>query len=337
MTPFLDAIGVYPPAGWPGIMPLGSLNGQIVKSPPPSGFTGLYGKTADENQLRDWADVAPDRNVGLRLPRGVVGIDIDQYDSKHGDDTVRRLEGEWGPLPAAPYSTARGAGASGIRVFRAPADIELAGQLPGGSVEIVQWKHRYMVVSPSIHPDTGTQYRWYNADDSERVTPPSIESLPWLPETWVFHLKVVARQDFGLADDDETRAMLNSFKPGPPCTRVRQVVDRTRERFTTESAFETARSAIWELVKLGTDEHKGITDALNEIGEMYADEAGSRRGWDAVRREWHRLLEGAYRKIAAEPPKNSVIADFEKCRCSTGGIRTKATPERMAALMTQFA
>ena len=33
-----------------------------------------------------------------------------------------------------------------------------------GDVEICQQSHRYAVVWPSIHPDTGTVYRWYTPD-----------------------------------------------------------------------------------------------------------------------------------------------------------------------------
>ena len=35
----------------------------------------------------------------------VLGLDVDDYDDKHGGETMRRLADEWGLLPATVRST----------------------------------------------------------------------------------------------------------------------------------------------------------------------------------------------------------------------------------------
>jgi len=62
-----------------------------AKSPPPTGTTG-----ADPvPTYRDWLDTVerePHRgNTGVRLPAGLVGVDVDGYDLKTGGDTWAAL------------------------------------------------------------------------------------------------------------------------------------------------------------------------------------------------------------------------------------------------------
>jgi hypothetical protein len=125
--PFGRAAQIYRAAGWLGTLPLGSRPG--LKGPPPGGFTGHDGRYPDGGDIGVWLS-GPEagRNLGLRMPEGVIGLDIDAGYSKvengktvekRGEVTLAELEAKWGPLPATWVSSARPA-PSGIRFYRVP-------------------------------------------------------------------------------------------------------------------------------------------------------------------------------------------------------------------------
>jgi hypothetical protein len=93
----------------------------------------------------------------------VIGVDADLYKPGAAQGWPGLIS-QLGPLPDAPMSTSRDDG-SGIRWFRVPEDYEAVGSLPGDCGEVIQWFHRYIVVPPSIHPDTGKPYRWASRRD----------------------------------------------------------------------------------------------------------------------------------------------------------------------------
>jgi hypothetical protein len=141
---------------------------------------------------------APDHNIGLRL-NGVIGIDVDNYrkgdQDKKGWHTLQLAEARWGKLPPTWRSTARPAtGASGIYFFRVPEGyLGLVSQLKlpdangeiWSDIEVCQYHHRYAVVWPSINPETGTQYVWYDPAGNRVIgVIPRVDELPVLPEAW---------------------------------------------------------------------------------------------------------------------------------------------------------
>jgi Bifunctional DNA primase/polymerase, N-terminal len=70
------------------------------KSPPPTGFTGRGAPYPSGADVEAWCEDKPDHNVGLRMPPGVLGIDVDNYGDKRGGDTRAALEAARGSLPA---------------------------------------------------------------------------------------------------------------------------------------------------------------------------------------------------------------------------------------------
>ena len=177
-----------------------------AKKLPPHGVTGAPGidltaeeigaahairfnkKTGQDEPIRwQW-----NANVGIRMPQGVVGIDIDQYGDKTGFANFKELVGEDSArehLGQAWISTSRPL-PSGIYFFRIPDHWqsqdgnwpELAGA-PTGAVEIVQRHHRYAVVSPSRIGER--TYRWYPPGTNQhQPRPPHTNDLPVLPDQW---------------------------------------------------------------------------------------------------------------------------------------------------------
>jgi hypothetical protein len=125
----------------------------------------------------------PDGNIGIRLRRGAIGVDADLY-KPGAAQAWAGLVSRLGALPDGPMSTSRDDG-SGIHWLRVPEDYEAVGSLPGDCGEVVQWFHRYVVVPPSIHPDTGKPYRWVNVPGGHI---PTLDDLPLLPQAWLDEL-----------------------------------------------------------------------------------------------------------------------------------------------------
>lgn len=130
------------------------------KHPPPKESTGHYDKP-DYDKIMYWINSEPKRsNIGLRTPDGLIGIDIDAYNTKQGARTFGLLVDKFGPLPETWTLSARADGLSGIRFYRVPTGKVWPGEL-GPDVQIIQFRHRYAVAWPSIHPGLQKMYRWY--------------------------------------------------------------------------------------------------------------------------------------------------------------------------------
>ena len=170
------------------------------KTPPPTGWTGEHAEMASGPDVQAWIEENADRNIGLRLPEGVIGIDVDDYNGKGGGQSVIDAIEEFGRLPLLGRLTSRDDAISGIRLFRIPKGVKLAGTFAGAglgpSVEIIQYFHRYAVAPGSIHPDTKKPYRWIPATGHpDRF--PGVDELPELPEVWLTALmpKVAPKRD----------------------------------------------------------------------------------------------------------------------------------------------
>jgi Bifunctional DNA primase/polymerase, N-terminal len=184
--PYGSAAEAYLTAGyWPLPLP------PRKKASPPEGYTGRNGRRVDSADVGRWVTEHRSGNIGLRLPRGVVGIDVDAYKDERHMAAWEELIEQLGPLPDAPWCSSRDDGVSGVRLFRVPEDWEAAGKLPEASNgvspgEVIQWHHRYVVCPPSIHPDSGRAYRWRSGS----IT--NVADLPDLPQSWLGPLSAAA-------------------------------------------------------------------------------------------------------------------------------------------------
>ena len=163
--PYATAAMDYFDAGW-SPLPLGGLKG---KTPLVSGRHG-DNPYASKAEVERWIGLFPNANIGLRLPKGTVGIDVDCYDGKPGAPTLADAEARWGALPPTWVSTSRTDG-SGIHLYQAPENLDWPGIL-GPGVEIIHWANRFIVAAPSLH-HTGNRYRW--------ISPAGIDAIDEIP------------------------------------------------------------------------------------------------------------------------------------------------------------
>jgi bifunctional DNA primase/polymerase-like protein len=120
---------------------------------------GFKDATAEIEQVKRWWRRWPQANIGWALPPGWFALD---EDPRHGGNQTRDdLEQQRGILPP---TLRQQTGSGGFHwIFRAPDGIEVrqgAGVLGPGLDTRVGGKG-YLIVSPSVHPDTGAEYRWH--------------------------------------------------------------------------------------------------------------------------------------------------------------------------------
>lgn len=287
----------YYDAGWRCILPVPP----ATKTPPPEYYTGEHGiDVVDPEVLSEWAVTRANYSIALRMPPGVIAIDIDHYNkvktlptgeaitvAKRGADTVAEYEARLGPLPPTWASTARGndsaPGLSKTLFYRVPPGryATTLGDPTTGAVEILQRHHRYCVVAPSINHDAGdAPYRWYRPDgtpgrDGEIPGP---NELPELPDAWVAALSEGAARPSAMpAPIGQGAALLSVLLADdrPECADVTNIRLTTREEMESASAgsrHDTTTRRVYQLIRTGALGHTGCGTALEEI----------RNAWEAL-------------------------------------------------------
>jgi hypothetical protein len=182
--------------------------------------TGYNGVDPHPDRVKDWpGNVAArirdgdDRgvlNLGMRMPVGGIGIDVDAYDGKRGLEAIADFEARLGPLPPTYRITARPyESGSGIRLYRVPDDwrgrtiLKLGGEY--GPVEIIQRHHRLAAVPPSHHR-TGARYRIYDERSGLEVpggVVPPMHDWPKMPDAWLDGLRTDPTKAAGGEATDE--------------------------------------------------------------------------------------------------------------------------------------
>lgn len=159
----------YAQAGWE----VGPLRGKVPWISIADGGHGVLDFTTDTMHVDDWWTRYPSANIGGRVPKGVVVVDIDPG----GHDAWQDLVAEHGDVATRTALSGRidEQGRIGRHLyFRHP-----GGKMRGSIATNIDVKTHsgYTVLPPSIHPATGRAYRW--AD----VTVPIVA-----PPLWLTHL-----------------------------------------------------------------------------------------------------------------------------------------------------
>lgn len=255
---YQQAVNIYRERGWEGTLPLPP----DKKFPPPKGFTGGSNPMPSAEQLQAWMQENPNGNIGLRLPKGVIGLDVDSYGNKPGGASLFELINEFGPLPSTWMSTSRrrlGDSTSGIRLYRVGEDVKFKGN-PKPGIEMIQFHHRYAVVWPSWHPQVDAFYEWWGPDGKES-DPPSISELPMLPPDWVEGLRArTSEEQRGEAYEDIGPGDLKGV------TGYGELVRRYIERARAGGSCHITGQ---ELANQLRDNHCPYMDAMETYAEQY--------------------------------------------------------------------
>ncbi len=257
--------------------------------------------------MADWSLEYAEANVALRAD-GWIGIDVDAYDGKRGAETLAALEAELGELPTTISSTSRGRDQpSRIWLYRVPRDLHFVTRFDG--IEIIQYSHRYAVVAPSIHPDTGRAYEWFGYEGEPLDEFPSLDDLEELPEAWLNRLAV---------PDEAHPGNLEGFAGS-----VAEWLERAPKG--EPGIFMQSRMA-----EIPVDQDFGhdqmISLCASFVSQAAQGETGAERALETLRREWLRgqydtpeyrrdfetALKGAIEKYGAMPPKPSDILEQDQ-------------------------
>jgi hypothetical protein len=336
------AAPIYRELGWGSPFPLP----RGEKFPPPKGFTGRGGKTPNPQQITAWRRKNPDGNTGLRLPDGVIGIDVDAYRDKTGGRTLLEAEKRWGPLPPTMVSTSRDDRVSGIRLYRIPRGIELPGDIKltvddgtlVGDIEIVQCFHRYVVAWPSIHP-SGNRYQWLDSDWKPLTRPRRVDDLPELPKAWLEGLPAIPLT----TPKAHTTGSADSAASGQThrCTGYSAAVGAAVAEALTEGAMspmvlgrftnaandcagpsrhDTIRDHVMALLRYGYGGEPGVRTALLSLGTVFTEAVadGRKGGENEAISEFHRMVSGAGRLLAGGAEQFDIDSNNEGAECGHG-------------------
>lgn len=189
----------------------------------PKGVTGKEGKDPNWAQIQEWKDKRPFSNVAVRA-NGWIAIDVD---GPEGYTALVESYRELGTLPPTWMSTSWGVESDRFQLFyRVPVGYSAAlgeGKFRkrfGEHVDIIHRGHRYSVVAPSVHPDTGNVYAWYGPDGEPSKVPVRTE-LPELPDAWLEFLRY----------EEKT----SRFSTGP-----NSLVPNETSRFSSEDWYDEA-------------------------------------------------------------------------------------------------
>lgn len=159
----------YARRGW-AVFPL------VPKTKRPITEHGLNDATTDPATIRRWWAAWPDANIGINCgASGLVVVDVDTKNGAPGMDTWQGLLPQIGGQIDTPTVQTPTGGYH--YYYAAPPGVDLSqgnGKL-GPGVD-VKGNGGYVVAPPSVHPDTGTAYQWfdgYSLDDREILPLPA--------------------------------------------------------------------------------------------------------------------------------------------------------------------
>jgi hypothetical protein len=322
--PFVSAAEEYVGTGW---MPLPVLFGS--KAPAVAGYHGRN-PYASPALVRKWIRTWHDANVAIRLPKYIIGIDVDHYGSKRGGDTLIELERELGKLPPTYLLTSRNA-PSGIRLYRVPEDINWKAHA-GDSIDVISWYERYAIAAPSVHSGSGREYKWYRERKSDtglqRVQTgiPSVTRIPDLPESWVEYLTVGDREDKKDVSTARARDWVKAHD-GEMC----EAMVATLASWSGEipgGAHDAMVAGQKALCGDAADGHTGLKTALFEFRAAFDSELKSERSAYRVQDgEWGRGLRGA---VGIAMTRNQVHTDI----CEQAVMMAGMKPQRKSGIVT---
>lgn len=299
-TPFGDTAIAYRQMGWAPI-PVARSG---AKAPLAIGITGHKGIDLTLDELAVMSVRKRNANVGIRLPWGIIGIDVDAYNDRNGGRTINQLTFKLGDLPLTWKSTSRMPEdrMSGIYLFRAPRRREWIWKTNLGresGVDIIQFHHRFVMAANSVHISTGRRYMWWL--NGERVCSPYPDELPMLPVEWAAYLKLSRSYAIpSVATGKEAESWFCTVSDGPMCDLMSKKatlgLTEIRNAGLNGGLHDTMTRITTYLCRSAAEGHKGLGQALAMLHSEFVV-AHRHRGLEA---EWGRAIEGARSQAATQ-------------------------------------
>lgn len=307
------AAETYWEKGWRGVLPLN----RAAKWPPPKGFTGYDGADPSYADVLQWAELYKDGNLCLRLPDGVIGVDVDAYGAKTGGEAFAEATRRWGLLPDGPQSSSRNDDlVSGLRLFRVPPGTLLETvivfpEMSIGDIEIIQRHHRYVVCWPSVHPE-GRDYWWRNSQ-GQLMGVPELEDIPWLPQPWIDGLRLTPKS-LDVSAEFDTRQAITDGEPSQMVqARLAQAIKEMN--MPGMSRHDTCLRHVMAILRLGAEGQPGVESALSLLREVFiavlADPSrGDTRPRDIAFSEFNRMISNG--NVARELSQPGILDWFRQ-------------------------
>lgn len=328
-----EALTLYMDRGWDTLTSVIPLP-EARKKAPPIGYTGRAPKHATDETYSLWRASFERGNTALVMPDGYIGIDIDTYGEKQGWNRWFDFWDERGvdcnEIDMKCWiSSARGDPKnSGIRWFKVPTGFDWESWLGGtdSNIEIVRPGHRYAVVFPSIHPDTGETYRWYRPGNLETpADPPRPEDIVYvMPDALQAKLRKGRRSEeeehVETVGWDAAEQWLTERRNEDLCDHMEKELLAAITAVESGSAYDMMVVKVSSLIHLAAEGCSGIIQSLNSLYHVYTDATPNRAGTYTQRditREWQRSVAGAISKTeislescAFKEPAPEIVAPF---------------------------
>lgn len=223
------------------------------------------------------------------------------------------------------------------------------------SIDMVQKRHRYMVVHPSTNPDAvgedgrPAMYEWgkgapskladAGTDALERFEDgmPTLAHIAVLPEAWFTRLT-----HGGMGESDDPISGLTDAElwewlekrpghGGEMCDRMRTAVEKLVAGIeASASTHDVLRDAQWRVLNLAAEGHAGVKTALDEVMRAGWPAAVGKRDVETLGAEMGRSIAGALDKIQ---PKFGHYVPEDTCAVDTAKFDCDAWTDRMGAVI----
>jgi hypothetical protein len=309
---YADVALVYRAHGWDSPLPLPE--GQ--KWPPPTGFTGADAEVPTAEQIEAWRKAQPGGNTALRLPNGVLAVDIDNYakglrQAGRALEVIGETEARAGCQFPATWTLRNRTDGSEKRVYRVPKGLRWRGVL-GAGVDIIHTGHRYLNVG--VNPTTRNPEKWFDPEGNLSLVPPRPEELVELPGELVFELMHVGGaapkgSDGGvlplMSDEVMAKAMLAGMPTGPKSFLVCEKFGEALSDLTGKNG--SRHDQTWEhlywLVQYGAGGLPGVPEAIEVLRTDFVEAVWDTEDRNRSRRvaasEFDSMLMYRLRRVAA--------------------------------------
>lgn len=337
-APYLDSVKQYLNAGFSGPLPLPP----GTKGPPPKGFTGYRGIDPSREQIKAWCDLNGADYVGkgniclhlgevdlsgwTNLPATygghlvtgweLIGLDVDTYKDKDGYSQLLDLQNSIGTLPNTLLSSSRWSTGttSYIALYLVPRGFRYVGKA-ATCIEVIQKRHRYMVVWPSVNPDANNALYEWRLGDTRVDGAPALGGVAILPETWWAFLSCNGTPDSEdpvseLTGDELVDWAATTWRGSQdePCKDMKIALDKWINRIQhAASCHPMLIPAQWEIMRYGAEGHEGWLTALVKLNDEWASHAKQQRDGPVPQDEIRRAVIGGLSKI--EPTFTSLADD----------------------------